>query len=42
MQNIRNEISEDPDRIDCSQHDAYKNFKHINTESKNLYDFGAP
>lgn len=39
MQNIQKEISETPDRIDCSQHDAYKNFKHINTESKNLYDF---
>ena len=36
---LQEEIKNTPERIDCSQEDAYKNFKRINNESKNLYDF---
>jgi hypothetical protein len=39
LETLHKEIKETPGRIDCSQEDAYKNFKCINNESKNLYDF---
>lgn len=39
MQAIQKAIKQIPERIDCSQYDAYRNFKIIDTESKNLYDF---
>ena len=39
LETLQKDIKETPERIDCSQEDAYRNFKHINNESKNLYDF---
>ena len=39
LEALQEKIKDIPERIDCSQEDAYRNFKRINNESKNLYDF---
>lgn len=36
---VQKELKKIPERIDCSKLDDYQNFKRINNESKNLFDF---